>query len=384
MGIDKKKVIHSDGGYYALKGFIYQFDKCIIEVLKNPENAIEIEYIQDISCERYCIQVKYKETQIFSPSKIKPAVIQLIDEFKKNKQKKFLLYCYFKNKTPQTCSLNLSEIKKILGKDAVNYTEQELIAFLNNFIVEFSHDFNNQFNIAIGEIKKSFKAKTIQEAIQFHAIIQTHLFKIATKKEKSKRKISKYQLGQIISTSEAIIFHSSYSKFIGNTKYIQMLKKEYFTFKKLNIPNQSRLFIIEIDKKIKESEIIFLIQNISKKYFSVDHSPAPFVCFSGIKDKEIIKIKQRLWDKKILFTDGTHFNGDRFRIQDLVANTNNHKNSISIKLMTELKMNEVLKAQSFDEIYDLFITNNRTIKANLSTIHQLYINQTKDLIKIIS
>lgn len=32
----------TDDGYYAIKGFLYQFDRALIEVLKNPTAAAKI------------------------------------------------------------------------------------------------------------------------------------------------------------------------------------------------------------------------------------------------------------------------------------------------------------------------------------------------------
>ena len=54
-----------DGGYYAIKGFDYQIDKTILEVLKQPngDEEVAIEQIQDINTNSYVIQDKYKETK---------------------------------------------------------------------------------------------------------------------------------------------------------------------------------------------------------------------------------------------------------------------------------------------------------------------------------
>lgn len=64
------KTIQEDGGYYAVKGFLYQYDKTIFEILKNPETEIKFELVQDINYEDYVIQIKHKETQDFYNSKI--------------------------------------------------------------------------------------------------------------------------------------------------------------------------------------------------------------------------------------------------------------------------------------------------------------------------
>lgn len=41
----------NDGGYYAIKGFLYQFDNAILEIMDNPDKEVGIEHIQDINCD---------------------------------------------------------------------------------------------------------------------------------------------------------------------------------------------------------------------------------------------------------------------------------------------------------------------------------------------
>jgi len=35
--------MNNKGGYYAIKGFLYQFDKALIEILRNPSKKVGIE-----------------------------------------------------------------------------------------------------------------------------------------------------------------------------------------------------------------------------------------------------------------------------------------------------------------------------------------------------
>lgn len=45
-----------EGGYYAIKGFLYQYDKVILEILSRDEGVpVYIERIQDIDCENYVL-----------------------------------------------------------------------------------------------------------------------------------------------------------------------------------------------------------------------------------------------------------------------------------------------------------------------------------------
>ena len=87
----------NDGGYYAIKGFAYQIDKAILELLNTDDenNNINIEQIQDIDLNDSVIQVKYKETAKLVPSQVNNPMSQLIEEFKIHKTKKYILYAYF-------------------------------------------------------------------------------------------------------------------------------------------------------------------------------------------------------------------------------------------------------------------------------------------------
>lgn len=86
-----------DGGYYAIKGFLYQFDITLLEILNNPGTRVQFEQIQDINYDNYVIQVKHKETQDYSDSKIRKPIMQLIDIFNQDNSKKLNLYCHFKD-----------------------------------------------------------------------------------------------------------------------------------------------------------------------------------------------------------------------------------------------------------------------------------------------
>jgi hypothetical protein len=66
---------NNDGGYYAIKGFLYQFDKTLIEILKNPDAVVMIEHREDIDYRDFVIQVKHKETQDYKYHKIRKPVM---------------------------------------------------------------------------------------------------------------------------------------------------------------------------------------------------------------------------------------------------------------------------------------------------------------------
>jgi hypothetical protein len=47
-----------DGGHDAIKGFAYQFDKTLLEIIRSPRQRLQIEGAQDLSGEHYHMQIK--------------------------------------------------------------------------------------------------------------------------------------------------------------------------------------------------------------------------------------------------------------------------------------------------------------------------------------
>jgi hypothetical protein len=155
-----------DGGYYAIKGFEYQIDKNILEILTETDvnKSINIEQNQDIDSADFVMQVKYKEATKFIPSTIKRPVIQLIDEHIKNNSKQYILYCYFKDFDGYAESIS---IDSILGSSKLDYTQQQKTDFEKSFKLNFAPQFEIQLEQTIREIQ-NLKYNE-DESIIFHS-----------------------------------------------------------------------------------------------------------------------------------------------------------------------------------------------------------------------
>lgn len=143
-----------DGAYFAIKGFVYQFDKTILEILnQTDENAfVKIEQEQDLEYENYVVQVKHHGTK-YAPSKQKELVgkptIKLLKEFENNQTKKYCLYIHLEGKTTERISLKTEELENFITKYAKStdhFTNKLKQSFINNFIIDYSKDFATQYN----------------------------------------------------------------------------------------------------------------------------------------------------------------------------------------------------------------------------------------------
>lgn len=371
----------TDGGYYAIKGFLFQFDKTIIDILTNPSKQIHFEQIQDINTEEYVIQVKHKETQAFQNHKIRDPIIQLINEFANDQSRRYCLYCYFSDMPPQKWYLNIDELNKILGSKANSFDLLLKKRFVESFWVQFSEDYLTQFESALQLIRVGFDT-TLENAILYHSIIRSKLLELSTGAI-DKRSITKAELEDLINTAEKQIFYSAYASLLSKEDYEKLVRKQYFTVGK-NLENFERLFIIEYDGKSKITSLISLIKSISEKFFSLGKSPAPYVCFRKMEEQTLTTLKQDIIDCGIKFTDGTCFHGDRFRINQLIEPAT-RENEVEVKFVSEKYLSQVMTNTRIRQTFQFFIQDTlQIIDADNHYDHvQIEIQETNQVIRII-
>lgn len=375
----KKVKTDNDGGYYAIKGFLYQFDKNLLEIIDNKTSQIEIENIQDINFEKYVIQVKLKETAIYYDSSVSKPVKQLIDIFKDDSDKKLILYCHFSNKSPEKKQLTLSELNSILDDNSNNkFTEELKKRFIQNFILQFSDNYAEQFNTLITNIKAVFSCSDDNIAIIYHSILHSKLMQLAVLPNKSERIINFSTLQKYLHGVDKTIYFKAYEFYNNKEKYEKLIKREFFTSNNPNISNYQRLFIIEISDSFSNSELIDIINKLENKYFRKGKSSAPFILFQNIDETSLINLQIDLVDKNIEFSDGTKFHGDKFRLDIL-------KNQNKTKIIRAKNSEEVYQNIQFDEVY--YLASNFTISHNLLTSKskflKIQISEHQQLLKIL-
>ena len=370
-----------DGGYYAIKGFLYQFDLTIETILNNPSQQIEFEHVQDINYEEYVIQVKHKETQDYQPSKVRKPIMQLIKIFENDNSKNLCLYCHFKNTTPEDKTLTLEELDTILGKEKDSIALHLKEEFVQNFVLRFSDDYEYRFTNLIGLIMTTYNLAEQGMALLYHSIIQSKLLALSIQ-PRELRTINKQSLDTLISKKEKIVFYEGYRKYLDNEKYENFIKKEYFTHKTAHIMPFERLFIIDVCETTTETHLLEVVMLLSKKYYRLGNSPAPYICFRNIDPSIIISTKQQLVNMNFGFTDGTFFNGDYFRINKLIEPATK-ENGVRIKFIEEENLRTLLSSTTIHELYEFFNLHNNTIEGpnNHIKINISNINQTLKIIK---
>lgn len=372
-----------DGGYYAVKGFIYQFDKTIELVISNQKNGVEIENHQDIEINDYCYQLKYKETKTYSPSKIKPAIIKILDDFQVNPTKKYILFCYFKDKKPEQIKLTHTDIVGILSKDINKYSNEIIDSLSKNFTLIFSEDYQTNFQNLIFKIKTIYSLESEDSAIIYHSVFRSKIIDAIIKKPKGQRIINKEIFDKAISKTKTIISLCDYRLALGNERYLSLIKKKYFKFSTVHIPNLERLLVIECDTNTNIILLTEIILLISKKFFRKESSPPPIICIRNFKDT--IRLKTKLLKMGIKFNDGTQFNGDKFDLKYLMESTK-PRSGIVVKFVEQNALTKLIKTGEIDYVYDLclFEPCSYVIDNNNFTCIKVSLEKTEQIINLLN
>ena len=355
-----------EGGYYAIKGFLYQYDKTIIEILSRKETEyVYIEHIQDIDCENYVLQVKHKETAKYSNSSIREPVIKLLNIFIANTSKKFCLYVYFKDQKPHSVKYNtIQELKNILKYRDENktkilqaqYTDEQLTQFIQHFTLQFAEDYDGQYKKVIQLLSERMGINE-EEAWIYHAIILEKLFAIALEDDDEKRRISYQQVKEHVDKCTTVTFENKYRILIGKEKFLSAIKKRYFTFNKPNINNFERLFLIECSAIENETVLRYIVNFLKNKYYKPGKSPAPYICFRGLDKNILNEVKRGMIDNNEMFSDGTYFDGDKFRKDKLAEDKKSCIKFISEEYLYGLGI-------VFKEIYEFYRKDKLTVYDN--------------------
>jgi hypothetical protein len=375
-----------DGGYYAIKGFEYQIDKNILEILKETDvnKAINIEQNQDIDTADFVMQVKYKEATKFTPSKIKMPVIQLIGEHIKNNTKQYILYCYFKNFNGYTES---TSIDSILGLSKTNYTQQQKTDFEKSFKLNFAPQFDIQLEQTIREIQNLDYNE--DESIIFHSRASNYLRKLVvdnSPNQISNRTCTKNDLIELFKNDRKVIFKNSFRFFKGEDSYFKKMKKDFFTSN--NVDKTIKIFIIELDGSESKSEIVLLLKTISEKYFKQlvrdVKGEAPFFFIRNIDSQKTIEIKEQLVEAKLIFKDGYDFLNSKFNLISITSKSSK-ENRISIKIINnEAELNQVIdfNFKTLKEVYQFFKSKPIVITQDIKETN-IEIQNSNELLKII-
>ncbi|WP_282410060.1 hypothetical protein [Pseudomonas sp. PS02303] len=318
-----------DGGYYALKGFDFQIDKTIIEIFSASLDTeeISIERIQDLNSDAFVTQVKYKETQTYSASKIRDPVVQPINEFTTAITKKiYILYCYFSDQEETIKTFDITGIENILEiklhkncSDAhqKKYDSIKSIpsavknSFSANFQLIFAPNHTAQFERALQIITDQHFCTSPSDASFYYCYLADHLRRLViSNADPELRTCTRKELVAVLTDKKHQIFYSTLAYMSGRELLLKTLKRHF-----PKPPPQQNVVCFIGTKLARETlPLTHLITSTIEQQFkkpTYDVHPITFV----INLDNIIDIKKGLLLRNITFNDGyeaIQFNSKQF------------------------------------------------------------------------
>ncbi|MEG2230325.1 MAG: hypothetical protein RRY22_06125 [Bacilli bacterium] len=380
-----------EGGYYAIKGFSYQYIVSLIKIFtsKDSETYFFFENEQDFNTESIVYQMKYRETQKFCNSKIKEPTLKLIEQFK-TLRKEYILYVHFNDKKEEELVFKtVEELDKILLNCKIkdkeySFTRKEKETFIKHFKVIFSNGYFNKIDELLQIIKTEFSVSSEVAEIYYYGLV-SYVINIVIKNKPENRKITKKEIINYLLKKSDEIFKDFFFKNNEKEKYIKFIKKEYF-FEK-NINRHHRLFIINLDSKNIEN-YYDCITKIIKKYYLLDKrkkmikSDAPYICIPFITEQLLVDLKSKLClDFNI--TDGYKFYNSPFDVEYITKKFTPMEN-LSCKIINNQEnLNVVVEKLTDDgiKIYEFY--NNADKKLDIDNSFSIKATELNDVIKMI-
>lgn len=304
---------------YTIKGFLYQFNKTVLEILRADDSAtVNIEgVIEDVEVvtptTTIGIQCKYHEASSgFTASAIFKPLLQMLVHFSANPTDKikYVLFAYFpgaenKSRTvgKDECEAARSSQDKSLKKyiDKISSTTN-----IDEFLKKFTMEFGPCYDKLVTQVTSAFEDNGIPngeiETIAYPNAIHI-VGEISIQHDADKRNITRKQfLDQLNGIRTTAI-----SRWTMALKTKDKLLKARRKQLKVHLDKNSRLRYLIIDPHTLsdyEAEIVLFISDYIEKYhFKPAHISTPLLCICTTRTK-VQEIQHRLYTKGIITTDG--------------------------------------------------------------------------------
>lgn len=322
---------------YTISGFLYQFNKTLVEILNSRDDEeITIEgIVEDIEVSTplltKAIQCKYHESQeIFNFSTVYRPVLQMMSHFHDNNLKdiQYILFAHFPNEqSGSSKQLTKADIETILTTENTKlqtYTSKlKDTVDIDKFLSRFRFEFGPSINVLVTEVNNllessGFSSADVEPLIYPNAI--QIVAELSTKHTSTERKIKKSDLLRNL-TSIRTTAISRWTRELKTFEQILKLRRKQLS---TNLKKNSRtryFFINDTDlDEFGNGIITFISEYLEKYHFKVLHDQPPLF-YLRCSEETFDDIRIRLHKKGIKFNDGfvtaTFFDKNRLFIEPI-------------------------------------------------------------------
>lgn len=366
----------------TIKGYLYQFDRSIEQLLELSEDtdSIAVEQIEDIDVntanEVTAIQCKYYSKTEYNHSVIARPIRLMLTHYKELKCNntpfvKYMIYGKYKsgqNKLVLPLNKNyLIDHFLTYSKDKITRYHHKELALCDGDIENFlsfltininAKDYNEQYQSILYLLKRQFCCSDFEAEHYYYNNALSLIKNLAVKK--NRREITRGSFLKEIDKKQ-ILFNAWFLKLKGKKKYCKALKNEYFK-SSLNTSPFERIFLIEIQKNNDSliANLKMLIMRLQKKWSKISkrdkQSFCPYIYIHGIDDDELINLKAILRDEGYCCIDGYDFYNATFCAKSITKQAT-YDNDVKLKFINRLDQIEstLKEIKKTIEIYQFYI-----------------------------
>ncbi|MDY0040192.1 MAG: hypothetical protein RBS57_07745 [Desulforhabdus sp.] len=356
---------------YTIQGFLYQFNKTALEVLKaQDDDTITVEgIVEDIEIASLgsltAIQCKYHEASTsFTASAIYKPLLQMLKHFSENQTAniRYVLFAHFPTigKIPPVVDKTTLEAALLsTDKNLAKHVKAVPSGIdLASFVSRFSMDFGPSYEDIAKQVGKELEANAIPkddiETLAYPNAINI-IATLSVKHDPAERNITKKQfLSDLMAIRTTAISRWTLA-LKSREKLLQARRKQL----KVHLDKNARLryFVIE-PKSIEDYDneiVLFVTDFIGKYHFKTAHTNTPILCICANRE-HVLEIQRRLFAKKVIADDGYiggEFKESRFFRDPMFVKKPGGKieREFAIRLLSWGDHGEVLNVRKCDDLF---------------------------------
>lgn len=354
---------------YTIQGFLYQFNKTLVEVLsagdtdeitiEGPIEDVEVATVDGIRA----IQCKYHEAKDgFALSSIYKPLLQMMVHFQANASPEvsYVLFAHFPGEAgiKELEPADLNEAVASKNKNLKKYCDQ-LREFTGHelFLKRFTLQFGPSYDDLVKEVHEGLKNAGFVhgdiEALSYpnalHAIAL-----LSTRHEARERKTTKSKLVKELKQIKATAI-SRWTLMLKSRKQILTARRAQLKHQFDKNARRRHLLVGETAVENFHGEIVgFIAEFVGKFYFKPSHIHPPLFCLD-IPEKAFREVQQGLYKKGIIADDGFiggEFKEERFFREPMQKNKGREK-EFHIRLARWETQGSVLRKGNPDDVFVL-------------------------------
>lgn len=363
----------------TIKGYFYQFDNTILELLKQKEDSTQIiiEGVEDIDVEtddeKVAIQCKYYEGTRYNHSIIGKPIRYMLEHFSNciksnNAIIKYLLRgCYESGQEKLSSSIDIDFLKekfltftekgtRVELHKVLSLSDDDLKLFLDNLMIDINAEsYDKQLDEIFRLLKQEFNCNDNEAEYFYYNNCLKLIKELSIQPDERNRTITRQDFILRINTKK-VLFTEWFIQYKSKKQYIEEAKKNVKSLSGF-LPSKEKIILIGkevLSENNTELPIESFIENLIEKHYKLGKNLYTVKTLTIILEEsieEIKRIKSNLIEKNIIFNDGYEhikFSPSIFN-EDPIINTGNKKNINKITKSSYIV--RLISKDTFDNYY---------------------------------